>query len=414
MYHLLIVDDETAITDGLEEVLLSSGLNLIEVRKAYSARQALELFQKRLFDIVISDIRMPGMDGLKMIEEMQKYWPDVRAVFLTGFRDFEFVRQALRLGSMDYLLKPVEDERLIESIGKVIRSLDQDTERALASYRLRESVTEYSLEKQQDYWKRVLQRKEDFSIQHRKLDFPFYSISLSPDKPVTSFAVSYRQTGHCSVFDCHISLMHALEKVGGGPAGVAGCLCGTHVSLFLIQSGLEAAAKKLEELQSFFCEQMQLLFSIGRSGPVDWEQWPDEVRRLLSQMEKIDSGTILSPGMDSKAVLEMQGGYIIKAVEEYVQKHPEEDLSLSALSIRFHMNPSYLSRLFRQVTGGQLSAYITDKRMEYAKELLTATDLRIHDVARKSGFDNPNYFSRVFREKEGMLPKEYRQKNAEC
>ena len=68
MYHLLIVDDETAITDGLEEVLLSSGLNLIEVRKAYSARQALELFQKRLFDIVISDIRMPGMDGLKMIE----------------------------------------------------------------------------------------------------------------------------------------------------------------------------------------------------------------------------------------------------------------------------------------------------------------------------------------------------------
>ena len=120
MYSLLIVDDEEIILNGIKDAVSSSALPLKSVRTASSAKDALKMLMKDPCDIIVSDIRMPDMDGLEMAEQAKRIWPETRIIFLTGYQDFEYVRKALRLNSDDYLLKPVSDEKLTEVIGNVI------------------------------------------------------------------------------------------------------------------------------------------------------------------------------------------------------------------------------------------------------------------------------------------------------
>lgn len=124
MYSLLIVDDEEIILNGIKDAVSSSALPLKSVRTASSAKSALKMLMKDPCDIIVSDIRMPDMDGLEMAEQAKRIWPETRIIFLTGYQDFEYVRKALRLNSDDYLLKPVSDEKLTEVIGNVISKLD--------------------------------------------------------------------------------------------------------------------------------------------------------------------------------------------------------------------------------------------------------------------------------------------------
>ena len=103
-----------------------------------------------------------------------------------------------------------------------------------------------------------------------------------------------------------------------------------------------------------------------------------------------------------------EGNYVVYAVQAYVRENPEKDLSLGALSERFRLNPSYLSRIFSQETGQPLSEYILQIRIALAKRLLEETELRIYEIAERTGFGTPGYFTRVFRGAEGLSPKAYR------
>ena len=124
MYSLLLVDDESIILEGIYEVIKEAGMPLKEIQTASSALEALELYRKSPFDIVLTDISMPEINGLEMVAKMQKIWPKTEVLFLTGFQDFEYAREAMRLHGFDYLLKPMPDEELLSKISDVIDVLD--------------------------------------------------------------------------------------------------------------------------------------------------------------------------------------------------------------------------------------------------------------------------------------------------
>ena len=85
-----------------------------------------------------------------------------------------------------------------------------------------------------------------------------------------------------------------------------------------------------------------------------------------------------------------------------------ENLSLDQLADKAHVNASYLSRIFKQYTREQLTSYVTRIKLEHARKLLLESDIRVQDVATKLGFDNANYFAKVFRKANGLSPHEYR------
>ncbi len=126
MYALIIVDDERRIVRGLTQALQNSGLALSEVQGFHSAHEVLKAMERQPYDILLSDIRMPEMDGLALIAEVKKLQPACRVVFLTGFGQFEYAQQAVKLGAFDFLLKPVTDEHLFHCLERVICSLDEE------------------------------------------------------------------------------------------------------------------------------------------------------------------------------------------------------------------------------------------------------------------------------------------------
>lgn len=121
--RMLIVDDEPVICEGLRCTINWDELGVDVVGEAYDGQEALRLVQEHDVDFLLSDIRMEGMDGLQLAEQLMQRFPRVRIIIISGYEDFEYARQAIRLGVSDYLLKPVDIEELTTVVSKVVASI---------------------------------------------------------------------------------------------------------------------------------------------------------------------------------------------------------------------------------------------------------------------------------------------------
>ena len=122
---LLIVDDEPILRQGIINKVRKSGIPVVIVGEAGDGIAGLEVIRRETPDIVITDIRMPAMDGLEFIEQAQRMNQQLHFIVISGFSDFEYAKQAIRLGVFDYLLKPVEDDQLKDSLSQIINKIEQ-------------------------------------------------------------------------------------------------------------------------------------------------------------------------------------------------------------------------------------------------------------------------------------------------
>ena len=104
MYRLLIVDDEYHIVDWLTELFLEQKKVELEIYRAYLAREALDILDQVKIDVVLSDIRMPGIDGFELADRIRDNWPEARIIFLTGYNDFDYAYRANQYQNIRYLL----------------------------------------------------------------------------------------------------------------------------------------------------------------------------------------------------------------------------------------------------------------------------------------------------------------------
>ena len=130
MYNLLIVDDEPEITEFLSEICSEINEYEIEIYTTCSGREALALFGRLKIDILLSDIKMPGLDGLELMKNVRESWPKCKIVFLTGYRNFDYIYTVIQNGGAKYLLKTESDskikEAVIESINEIENSQRQE------------------------------------------------------------------------------------------------------------------------------------------------------------------------------------------------------------------------------------------------------------------------------------------------
>ncbi|MBT2770836.1 helix-turn-helix domain-containing protein [Halomonas sp. ISL-60] len=125
MYRLLIVDDEEIITDALFETFARYMPDGLDVCKAYSASEALAWLGRSRIDIVLTDIRMPGMNGLELTEQVQAYWSHCRVIFLTGYSDFNYAYQAFQMPNVRYLLKTEGYDKVLAVVEEVMEEIRQ-------------------------------------------------------------------------------------------------------------------------------------------------------------------------------------------------------------------------------------------------------------------------------------------------
>ncbi|UQZ82646.1 Transcriptional regulatory protein DegU [Paenibacillus konkukensis] len=138
---MLIVDDEPIICMGLRCTIDWEELGVEVIGEAYDGEEALRLMEREQADFLLSDIRMDGMDGLELAEQLRQRYPDTQMIIISGYEDFGYARQAMRLGVNDYLLKPVEVDELTKVVQKLVEGIrsrgnasgDQDVKLWLAN-----------------------------------------------------------------------------------------------------------------------------------------------------------------------------------------------------------------------------------------------------------------------------------------
>ncbi len=123
MYKVVIVDDEPIIARGLARAIPWGKYNCHVAGTAFSGREGLELIRNQQPDILISDIKMPGMDGLTMIASIKSQYPNIQICILTGYRDFDYAQRAICLGVTRFLLKPSKMDELLDTLEVMITNL---------------------------------------------------------------------------------------------------------------------------------------------------------------------------------------------------------------------------------------------------------------------------------------------------
>ena len=118
--RILIVDDEDIVLKSCLRVLQKLDY---EIDTAYSGQTALDNLEKKKYDIVVTDLMMPGMDGMQLLEEIKKRYPDVIVIIFTGYATVDTTRQALKAGAFDYIPKPFTPEELRNVIDNAVKSL---------------------------------------------------------------------------------------------------------------------------------------------------------------------------------------------------------------------------------------------------------------------------------------------------
>jgi len=126
MYSVMIVDDEPLMLKYLSSNLTRIAPDWCVTGLASDGLQAVELLQRQPFDLVITDIKMPEMDGLELAKFIDEIHPQTRVVIISGFDDFDYARRAIRCGVSDYLLKPLSDENISETLKKIAEEMDEN------------------------------------------------------------------------------------------------------------------------------------------------------------------------------------------------------------------------------------------------------------------------------------------------
>lgn len=127
---VLLVDDDEVLLHALAQTI-ELRMSTVKVETATSAEIALQLLEEHTYSAIISDVRMPGMDGLALLAHVQAYYPDIPVLLITGYNEHEEAMQALRAGAYDYIRKPIERDDFVAALN-----------RALSTYQLRQQIKE--------------------------------------------------------------------------------------------------------------------------------------------------------------------------------------------------------------------------------------------------------------------------------
>jgi len=363
MYKVFFVDDEASMRAGIRESIDWDDSGFILAGEAPDGEMALSLMQEIMPDILITDIRMPFMDGIELSREAKKIMPWIKIIILSGHDEFEYAKQAIAIGVEDYMLKPVTSAKLMETLSEIAERIDKE----------RRSNVENLIASMQDIsaiGKIPLINIDKLPI----IDKLRYATKADVPKFVDDYLESFDSTAITSIIFLYYIFMDILLS----------------------------ASKIIEELGGDAKEVLSDYFDASKLMQDD--TGVERIRSLLtSLLEKVLE-------FRDTAIGSKYSNIIVKAQEYIKSNYSDKDISLHSVAKEVNVSPNHFSTIFSRETGETFISYITAIRVDRAKILLKTTQLRTSDIGYDVGYNDTHYFSYVFKKNTGMTPKEFRSK----
>ena len=367
---ILLADDE-AVALRLVEERLNEMDNVQVVACVTNGIEAKKYLLEHKVDMVITDIRMPFMDGLELVRFIRQFDQGCQIAIISGYGEFEYARQAMHCGVREYLLKPVRFRQLSELI-----------DRAYQEVRTRRD----GLIKQLVGNRETLEKQIHLSLQ-QGASAATWLPQLAEMMYNCGTVVMLEQKYNCSLEKEKLSKIYRNILTDGLPGQ-------TVLSLGYQQSKFWYLLLPTHEEHHRYTKSVPEYLDRVLEMPVEWSivgevNAPQDLFSLSGLMEDADKNDAIFAACD------------------FMRGHLKEPLTRELVAEKVYLTPAYFSSLFKKVTGKGFNEYLTELRMEQAKKLL-AQNLSIREVGEAVGFRDARYFSDVFHKKTGYLPSQYR------
>ncbi len=408
---VFLADDEIVIREGIRESFPWDETPYTLVGEAPDGEMALPMIRDTNPDIVITDIKMPFMDGLELCRTLHEQMPWIGVVVLSGYDEFEYARQCIQLGVREYLLKPINASDLREVLDKVsaqIKTERKNLEHA-ASLRARMGGDGKLLKEKligslfSD--ESVVEDAKDVLDQLRSLGCPV----PAPWYVVVDAAFTPTESGQ--------EAAAALAESSGGIVSVSDSRNGTR--LFILgdtaedaeERGYAYATSLVRELERSGCEKIRVGIGEIVNTPEQIFQsfrTARHIRHLLADRTE-DQAMIFGVREMGEVAEDEKMPSVISEAKVYMSQHfTNPSLMLQDVAKEVGMSNSRFSTVFSQQTGQTFTEYLISLRLGKAKELLRTTGMKNAQVAQEAGYNDSHYFSYIFKKNTGMTPSEYR------
>ena len=392
-YKILIVDDEYLVRRGLRETVDWSVLDAEIVAECENGRQAIAEVERCRPDLIISDVRMPVMDGLAMAEKLAEMNFDGAVIFYSGYSDFEYVRKAMEYGVSGYVLKPEENDLLTRKAAETIAVLEE---------RRKKSNALQSLSSGAAYIKEIYFRKLEEGVDDRSLRDQLSVLNISLPRSGTVLYGKALRMLDAAFEELYRALLRALDNF----KAVGDC----SREKFIIVTGLTDADALRECAERLYgeCGKNASFACVGLSGAFGADA---DLCTAAAQAKAAASPVFEVGGVFSFAEAGMRGGKKLKKIAEdalaLIVAHYSEKITVKWAADKLFISESHLMHEFKEETGATFNECLTYYRIAKAKELLAQGKMRINEIAAAGGFADGRYFGQVFKERVGITPSEY-------
>lgn len=392
-YKILIVDDEYLVRRGLRETVDWSVLDAEIVAECENGRQAIAEVERCRPDLIISDVRMPVMDGLAMAEKLAEMNFDGAVIFYSGYSDFEYVRKAMEYGVSGYVLKPEENDLLTRKAAETIAVLEE---------RRKKSNALQSLSSGAAYIKEIYFRKLEEGVDDRSLRDQLSVLNISLPRSGTVLYGKALRMLDAAFEELYRALLRALDNF----KAVGDC----SREKFIIVTGLTDADALRECAERLYgeCGKNASFACVGLSGTFGADA---DLCTAAAQAKAAASPVFEVGGVFSFAEAGMRGGKKLKKIAEdalaLIVAHYSEKITVKWAADKLFISESHLMHEFKEETGATFNECLTYYRIAKAKELLAQGKMRINEIAAAVGFADGRYFGQVFKERVGITPSEY-------
>ncbi|WP_175991477.1 response regulator [Bacillus sp. Marseille-Q1617] len=376
----LIVDDERNVRNVLRQLGEWERLGITEIFEAANGVEALGIIKKEAPDIIFTDIKMPKMTGMELIEEINQLSFKGKIILVTGYDDYTFMRKAIQLNSFDYLLKPIEEEAFQAVLEKVVKAVKQEAAEGIEKGEILEEAM------------RLRGNQIMTAICSGETVSEDTLVSLLPDEremdmTLVSFYGKQRPEIHIEALDKELRI----RKIGRAFTFLDGdslCIVITAKDQWLY-------------VEEWMSENMTVPVRLVQDKLDSPGSTRDVYEGLSRELEQNQYRTIRRPD-------EMEAARRIQELVSYVETYYMEDISLEKLSKMFFLTREHISRTFKKETGMTLSKFVTKIRIEQAKSWLMETEESIYSISTMLGYQDEKYFSKLFKKVTGLTPFEYR------